>query len=253
MILDFDAGNTRVKWRVLREQGGDVLDSDAFNFNSDDELSYALKNIYQNFKHICYIRVASVRGEQFDQLFYQACFKQFNVQAKFAAVKTKGFAIEPAYDDPNQLGVDRWLSMLAAYTVCRKSCAVVSLGSALTLDLVDDKGSHLGGYILPGIRSMQRVLGYTTHAVKVDALNCDGDIAPGKSTVTCVRNGLSLMLKSFIYEAVTLAEFSPPVSVFASGGDAGFLSRQLYDRQELKIEVYCNLVFEGLAIALPLP
>ncbi|MGQ0798568.1 MAG: type III pantothenate kinase [Pseudomarimonas sp.] len=63
-----------------------------------------------------------------------------------------------AYADPATLGVDRWLAMRAARAVSRDACVVVSVGTALTIDAVDDTGQHLGGTIVAGPSAMRDAL-----------------------------------------------------------------------------------------------
>ncbi len=54
-----------------------------------------------------------------------------------------------AYAQPRQLGVDRFLGLLAA-SDAMTDCAVLSFGTALTLDVLDADGQHRGGLIAPG-------------------------------------------------------------------------------------------------------
>jgi type III pantothenate kinase len=53
-----------------------------------------------------------------------------------------------AYPQPKQLGVDRFLALLAASEEAQP-CAVISFGSAITLDVLDADGVHRGGLIAP--------------------------------------------------------------------------------------------------------
>ena len=49
-----------------------------------------------------------------------------------------------------QLGTDRALAAIAAYDYFKTSCVIVDLGSAFTVDGVDEKGAFVGGLIFPG-------------------------------------------------------------------------------------------------------
>jgi type III pantothenate kinase len=53
-----------------------------------------------------------------------------------------------AYAQPRQLGVDRFLGLLAACDAV-VDCAVLSFGTALTLDVLAADGHHRGGLIAP--------------------------------------------------------------------------------------------------------
>ena len=56
--------------------------------------------------------------------------------------------LQIAYAQPKQLGVDRFLALLAA-SEQEVACAILSLGSAVTLDVLDADGVHRGGIIAP--------------------------------------------------------------------------------------------------------
>ena len=63
--------------------------------------------------------------------------------------------VRTTYANPQQLGVDRWLAALGAYHLAhRQGVCVIDAGTALTVDLVDKHGAHLGGLIAPGIELM---------------------------------------------------------------------------------------------------
>ena len=63
-----------------------------------------------------------------------------------------------AYDDPARLGVDRFLALLAACARDDGPWLIVSAGSALTVDLLDAGGEHLGGLIAPTAEHMRAAL-----------------------------------------------------------------------------------------------
>ena len=68
---------------------------------------------------------------------------------------------------------------------------IVDAGSALTIDFVAANGEHRGGYILPGIDSMERALLSDTDRVRFGEARRDC-IDPGRSTEEAVYNGLLL-------------------------------------------------------------
>lgn len=55
------------------------------------------------------------------------------------------------YEEPWRLGVDRFLGVIAAHHLAgSRGACVINAGTAVTLDLVDGRGVHRGGAILPG-------------------------------------------------------------------------------------------------------
>jgi type III pantothenate kinase len=63
-----------------------------------------------------------------------------------------------AYPDPARLGVDRFLALLAARAQAAAPVVVVGVGTALTIDLLDADGRHLGGRIAPSPTLMREAL-----------------------------------------------------------------------------------------------
>ena len=73
------------------------------------------------------------------------------------------------YVNPECLGVDRWLAMIAAtdagsigVPVC-----VIDCGSAITIDAVNSDGGHLGGMIVPGLSMMRNALVKGTSGIRL--------------------------------------------------------------------------------------
>jgi type III pantothenate kinase len=54
-------------------------------------------------------------------------------------------------DDPREVGADRIVNAVAAYSIYRSSVIVVDFGTAVTFDYVTEKGEYAGGAIAPGI------------------------------------------------------------------------------------------------------
>ena len=63
------------------------------------------------------------------------------------------------YERPEQLGPDRWASLIAARTLePGRACLVVNAGTCTTVDMLSVNGEFAGGLILPGIDLMRFVL-----------------------------------------------------------------------------------------------
>ena len=52
--------------------------------------------------------------------------------------------------EPEKIGIDRVVSAAAAYAVVEDAVVIADFGSAVTIDLVDQKGVFVGGIICPG-------------------------------------------------------------------------------------------------------
>ena len=63
-----------------------------------------------------------------------------------------------AYAQPEKLGVDRFLSLIAVHAHRKGAAVIASCGTALALDALCEDGRHLGGLIAPSPALMQQAL-----------------------------------------------------------------------------------------------
>jgi type III pantothenate kinase len=171
--------------------------------------------------------------------------KQWSSLYQEAYTSSSAAGVECGYLDPNALGVDRWLAIIAAYKKSGKACVVVDMGTAITVDIINERGMHLGGYIVPGLTMMNEALYRGTRQVKVDAQAID-DIAPGRVTEMAVANGCLLMIKSMVYSALSDIN-TPSAELFVTGGDGEKLMAVL----ECDATYSPDLVMDGLQYVVP--
>ena len=92
-------------------------------------------------------------------------------------------------DNPREVGADRVVNALAAFTRFGGPCVVVDFGTATTYDAVSDKGEYLGGAIAPGMRVSADSL--TKHAARLpDVEMVSPSAVIGKNTVQAMDSGL---------------------------------------------------------------
>lgn len=237
MILEIDAGNTFIKWRIL--QAGGVSDRGRFlTLGLGVELSPA------SWQQCDAVRIASVAGAEINSLL-QKCLP---VQGAFACTAFTQAGLNNSYTDPSRMGVDRWLAMLAAFHQSETECCVVDCGSAITVDYVGRDGQHLGGYILPGLRLMNQSLQVNTAEVIVDQSIEQFSEQLGTSTSEAVLHGVNYMFAALVSRVVSDVKQRANCQLFITGGD-GALFAQLAGCGEL-IE---DLVMDGLVWSLETP
>jgi type III pantothenate kinase len=133
--------------------------------------------------------------------------------------------VHNAYADPAMLGVDRWLAIVGAVARYGKPIVIWDLGTASTLDAVEDRGRHIGGMILPGPETMLRALRRDTRLKVPTSLDPASSI-PGRSTAECIRNGVFAAqvgaLNQFL-RTLSASDSSEPTLVVAGGGAAELL------------------------------
>jgi len=148
----FDLGNTRLKFAPLADDGaigpvhGSAHDGGGFDPGWIDALP----------ARIDVAIVASVAGPALRSILLDAlATRGARVQLAQTLPALDGLRI--AYADPARLGVDRFLALLAAQAD-GVSTLVVGVGTALTVDLIDEAGRHLGGRIAPSPSLMREAL-----------------------------------------------------------------------------------------------
>ncbi len=93
-------------------------------------------------------------------------------------------------DGPGQIGVDRILAAFTAYSVVEDAVIVADFGTAVTIDVVDDKGVFLGGTIMPGFDISAEALNrYTAGLPKIGKVKIPKKPF-GKNTAEAINNGL---------------------------------------------------------------
>ncbi len=66
--------------------------------------------------------------------------------------------VKNLYDNPEQVGQDRLVNAKAAYSIYGGPVIIVDFGTAITIDVVSQKGEYLGGIIAPGVEISLKAL-----------------------------------------------------------------------------------------------
>lgn len=236
--LDLDIGNSRTKWRLATTASGSLK-------------SPRIPTLADAVEPPDRVRISAVAGVR-DRI-CAAVEARFGIAPEFAQVSRELAGVVCCYEDPTRLGIDRWLALVAAWCCAQGAVAVVDAGTAITVDLVDDRGQHQGGYIVPGIGLMRRSLaGETRDLALPEMLTDQGHDAlppPGTSTDTAIAGGTLAMPTTFLDAVLTHFRAASPsgITTFLCGGDAHLLHARLASPTRIKP----NLVLDGLAIALP--
>lgn len=237
--LELDAGNTFIKWRLLTEAGVSASgrwSTSGFTASCLSDCPVAPDEVW----------LGSVAGSEVNRALTEAVFECWGLIIRQARTQAECAGVRNSYADPSRMGVDRWLAMLAAWHQVKEACCIVDAGSAITVDLLDGEGEHLGGYILPGLRLMQTSLLGRTAEVRVEAELETAALSPGRSTEEAVLHGAHLLLLALaerVAKGVPGYEGRQPVLV--TGGDAEVLMGYLEGAQHCP-----DLVLEGLQWAL---
>lgn len=232
--LQLDVGNSSAKWRLVDESG--VRVRGRFRHNGEPDL----KGLTSEPARIWIASVASDATEA--RLAAQLRARWPAARLWFARSEANSGGLVNSYQQPERMGVDRWLAMLGAWHAHRERCCVMDAGSALTIDLVAADGRHEGGYIIPGPELMERALLLDTDRVRFAEEAVYG-LAPGRSTAEAVRHGIALAQSGSVLVALRKAGQPAPRQIFCGG--AGKTLRELLGNVG---EWRPDLVFEGLEV-----
>lgn len=92
-------------------------------------------------------------------------------------------------ENPREVGADRVVNALAAFTAVGGRAIVVDFGTATNFDVVSDKGEFVGGVIAPGIQaSAASLFSRTARLTRVELTPPPATV--GRSTVEAIQSGL---------------------------------------------------------------
>jgi type III pantothenate kinase len=157
-------------------------------------------------------------------------------------------------DQPERLGIDRVVASFAVNRVRdpRRAAVVVDMGTATTVDLVQEDGSFVGGAILPGVGLSARALAEHTDVLPLVSLeNLEQLPEPlGKSAVPAIQSGLFWGAVGGIRELVTRFSDGLPElpDVFLTGGASPHVAEALADGRHT-VRHLPHLVLSGIALA----
>lgn len=128
--------------------------------------------------------------------------------------------MEVEVKDAKAIGVDRVCQAAAAFEQIQTGCTVISLGTAVTVDLVNDEGVLLGGAILPGLRMQLQSLHEHT-AVLPEAPLEFPQFPYGRNTIEAIQTGVCRGLVGTVREIVEgyASHLNRWPHVIATGGD----------------------------------
>lgn len=234
MMLAIDAGNTRVKWGLhdgarWRHQG-DVATAEAARLDS----------VWQGFERPEKIVGCNVAADATGALLNSLARRWRRRPQWIAAVQVQ-CGVRNSYDDPAQLGPDRWAALIGAWHLMKSRCLVVNAGTAMTVDALSGDGVFLGGIIVPGFELMGRALAMNTERITLK----EGQRREfPTNTEDGVFSGALAALGGAVERMANALGRPGTLDCIVSGGAA----RPLASALTIRHRVVDNLVLDGLVI-----
>ncbi len=260
MYLLIDWGNTRLKYLVVTTLSKLADQQSSFAPEIAQSPEDLIKRVeYAGTKDsISQVLIASVRSDDDNQRLFDE-LNQAHLVFFMAETAQKACGIECAYQQPEFLGIDRWLAIIAG-SQSGQTVGIIDIGSAITLDVVNSRGLHLGGQILPGERLLKNSL-LNTANVKAENHFVDSiQFELGQSTNDCVNFGIEQMILGYLIQGISQSSQKHGVDQWLiTGGDGEHWQKLLIKRgvlaqqANIQVNIQANIqyrpamVFQGLA------
>lgn len=254
MILLLDVGNSFIKWAWLepkwlkcKQKGLPVLKDADECLHAGEEPEATLDEAWSQLPKPTEVWISNVAGDSLQTILQDWIKQHWACPVTIAATESGSGNVINAYREPAQMGVDRWLGLLAANAGSTGAKAVIDCGSAITVDALSQTGQHLGGLILPGLKMMRDSLYTDTKGVTETT---ETDAIPGmlfaNNTRTAVDVGCHYSVVAFIERVIgdMQRELGSDLVCILTGGDA----EEVLPLLSVKVEHNDPLVLQGLAI-----
>ncbi|NML05076.1 type III pantothenate kinase [Sphingomonas sp. G-3-2-10] len=155
--------------------------------------------------------------------------KYFKTEAVIAGKGNAQWGFQLDVDEPENLGADRALNMIAAHARHQGDLIIIDFGTATTFDVTDFKGAYKGGIIAPGINlSLDALVSAAAKLPRIAIEAPQGTSVVGRNTVDQMHIGIYWGYIAMIEGLVARlkAEVGRPSKVIATGGLAVLFEKQ---------------------------
>ncbi len=232
-ILTIDQGNTLTKCALFS------VDKKLITSFPFDKFKSILKNYNLSTLNTKFIKVSVTdRKEEFP-------LTTLDVKSYF---KNAHFLNMPVnYNET--IGLDRLVASYYCYGHENKSYLVIDTGTFTTIDSVDIKGFN-GGYILPGLNTIEKSYSQGSHLAIPDTINTKLSFNFPNTTQLAIHQGAIISYLAPIKEIIIQTR---PSNLLITGGNGEILYKYLYSekkslfRPDASIQLEQSLVHNALA------
>ena len=243
-FLALDVGNTRLKWALfdrphpearLLAQGAEFLE----NIETLAEGPWATLPVPERMLG-CIVAGDAVKRRVQEQM------ELWDVTPQWVVSSAQACGVFNGYDHPMRLGADRWVAMIGARQrmlrqgLCQP-LVVVMVGTAVTVEAIDNEGHFLGGLILPGHGIMLRALESGTAGLHVPT----GEVRlfPTNTSDALTSGGTYAIAGACERMVQHLRSHTGMEPMCVMTGGAGW---KMAPSMSIDFELVDNLIFDGL-------
>ena len=250
-IIAVDIGNTNITIGLFLNGEEEFIKS--IPGNSESELTECLKSAWQKIpiaksskekKRDGVIVVSSVKlawTKLIERIVKQTLGEKVLIVGKKIALP-----MDLAVEEPGEVGTDRVVSAAAAYAVVEDAVVVADFGTAVTIDLVDEKGIFLGGVICPGFEISAEALKKNT--AQLPKVKVTRPKTPyGKTTRQAINCGLYYSAVATLQEVIR--RYAEEIGRWPQTIITGAAAQVIKDDCDFIDSYVPNLVVKGIALA----
>jgi type III pantothenate kinase len=144
--LLIDAGNTRIKWSVVTAGRLSPVRATPWSDTAPFVAWLARAGEFER------VVACSVTGPRSERVLRSLLHAAGAPSPELIHSSAQAAGVRSGYREPKRLGDDRWVGAVSAWHLagCFRAVCAISVGTALTIDVVDCDGVHRGGLIAPG-------------------------------------------------------------------------------------------------------
>ncbi|ALG68298.1 type III pantothenate kinase [Beggiatoa leptomitoformis] len=162
MNLLIDIGNSCIKWASLEHH--QLMTQQRCVYHKQN-ITTAFYQAWHTLNPPTAVWVSNVAGEEMAEALQQWTQHEWGLIPHFVKSTAMAQGVKNAYQHPEKLGVDRWLGLIGAHHLIMGNLCVVDCGTAITVDMINHEGQHLGGIIVPGVTTMHQALAKNANAL----------------------------------------------------------------------------------------
>lgn len=245
-LLAIDVGNTRLKWTLYDRPAADaeVL---AHGVEFLEQLDRLAEGAWARLPEPARMLGCIVAGQAVKYRVHEQ-MEMWNVEPRWVVASEAEAGLTNGYDYPARLGADRWVAMIGArHHMLRRGPArpllLVMVGTAVTVEAIDQHGRFLGGLILPGHGMMLRALESGTAGLHVPT----GEVCefPTNTSDALTSGGTYAIAGACERMAQHLARRCGAEPMCLMTGGAGW---KMLPSMTRSFELIENLIFDGLLV-----
>lgn len=238
-----DIGNSRLKWAMADEHGLSAFGNHIYH---KSDVVDNLDRIWQALPPPDRVWISNVTGDTVGAQIEHWISENWKCDTHYARVSPATCGVINSYPEPERLGIDRWLALIATWHKFHSAACIIDCGTAVTVDGINSRGEHTGGLILPGISLMQQSVFDATAITSTRQDDVDAYSTLANNTEQAVIAGCKLAVAGLVEHVSSgmQKQYDNLIYTIVTGGDAETIGKLL----AIDYKYEPHLVLDGLAV-----